>query len=364
MRYLRRLKKAAGCFHGCSNFASFHAFKHQQLLGPDTAGLKPCFLPSTSSTWLRNLAVGGTRHLATSPREVSNNDLETAFIYQQRINILDEKKQCCYLTKSILKNELPQVYQKPLDLGDEELGNIMRKFEQNIIDTRYPSYLSRCLNYKQHFNAAFTRLEKYNVQVTGKPEKSFLIMSKKTLDQFAPDEEIVQSGQQEICWDEVFKPIFHMQELKTSFKSEGPFLSDAPFPNPHTLFIVADKRMEMKHLIGQGLLYSFANAYTHALAQPENSLGMDRIKPVSVQCIINNGRHLTFLCYQLNTLDFTTDNGVKNLAWIEENVPMFEDAHLKIPGNKRYKGVKETSICVDGLNKEAFEKFLKFVVNE
>ncbi len=43
-----------------------------------------------------------------------------------------------------------------------------------------------------------------------------------------------------------------MQELKTSFKSEGPFLAGTPFPIPHTLFIVADKRMEMKHLIGQG----------------------------------------------------------------------------------------------------------------
>ncbi len=91
---------------------------------------------------------------------------------------------------------------------------------------------------------------------------------------------------------------------------------------------------------------------------------MDLIKPISAQCVISDGQYLTFICYQLNTLDFTSDDGIKNIVWMEENVPMFEEAYLKIPGDKRYKGITETEIYVDGFNKEAFEKFMKFVLND
>lgn len=321
-----------------------------------------------------------------------------AHTFHQQIQILDNKKQSCYLTKSVLKNELPASFQKPLDLEVEKSEDIMKRFEQNIIDTRlfcsgdnrhkrrensavdmflnmlqitfgntshrYPSNLSKSVNYKQHFSAAISRLNEFEVHITGKPEKSFLMMSKDALSQFAPDDEVSQTAKQEIVWDEIFKPIFHMPERKTSFKTDTPYFSGAPFPFPHTLFIVPHQKTEMERLIGQGLLYSFANTYGYALKNSANTLGKDLIKPISVQCVISDGQYLTFICYQLNTLDFTSDDGIKNIVWMEENVPMFEEAYLKIPGDKRYKGITETEIYVDGFNKEAFEKFMKFVLND
>ncbi len=81
------------------------------------------------------------------------------------------------------------------------------------------------------------------------------MMSKDALSQFAPDDEVSQTAKQEIVWDEIFKPIFHMPERKTSFKTDTPYFSGAPFPFPHTLFIVPHQKTEMERLIGQGIIF-------------------------------------------------------------------------------------------------------------
>lgn len=100
----------------------------------------------------------------------------------------------------------------------------------------------------------------------------------------------------------------------------------------------------------------------HALCLPQNAPGMKEIEPVSVQCVISDGRKVSFICHQLNTLDFENDTGIKNFIWIDDNIEMFKYAHLKIPGTKRYKHAAETTICLEDVNHTAFEKFLKFVL--
>ena len=121
--------------------------------------------------------------------------------------------------------------------------------------------------------------------------------------------------------------------------------------------------MTLNFLFFVGLLYTFAHAFAHAMSKPENYLGMKEIDPVSMQCIINDGRITTFICHQLNTLDFHTNSGIKNFFWIQDNVDMYKYAYLKIPGDKRYKGIKETEIFLEDANHIPFMNFLKFVLN-
>lgn len=90
---------------------------------------------------------------------------------------------------------------------------------------------------------------------------------------------------------------------------------------------------------------------------------MKEIEPISVQCVISDGRVLTFVCHQLNTLDFENDDGIKNFIWLDDNIEMFKYAYMKVPGDRRYKDITETTIYLEDVNQLAFEKFLKFVLN-
>ena len=116
-----------------------------------------------------------------------------------------------------------------------------------------PTNLTKSLFYKQHVVSSFNRGGKFNVQIAGKPRKSFLMMSKSPLNQFASNEEVIKSLDVSTEWDEVYEPVFNFRVANMKWKTSTPFFVNAPFSNPHTLFIAADKkRVEMKRLIGHG----------------------------------------------------------------------------------------------------------------
>jgi len=47
-------------------------------------------------------------------------------------------------------------------------------------------------------------------------------------------------------------------------------------------------------------------------------------EPISTQCIMTDGDIFHFSCFQLNTLNFETSDGVKNLVWFDERErPLF-----------------------------------------
>jgi len=304
--------------------------------------------------------------------DVYSPQVKKTFAYTDYSKIEDEKKQGCFLTKSILKPGLPSIYERPLNLDQSLLDSIYEEFEGHLLDSflfcfgeeelhrkkfsvmnsflnmaqttwrkttsSYPTNMTRSLFYKQHVTASYCRAAEYNVQIAGKPKKSFLMMSKSPLNQFASDEEVASSVAFSTEWDEVYEPIFNFRIADVNNVNKAPFITDGPYSNPHTLFITADKKnVEMKRLIGHGILYSFAHAYLHALSKPENTPGMKEIEPVNIQCVISDGRILSFICHQLNTLNFQDETGVKNFLWIDDNIEMFKYAHLKVPGNKKYK---------------------------
>ena len=79
------------------------------------------------------------------------------------------------------------------------------------------------------------------------------MMSKDPLKQFASNDEIAESVNKNLNWDEVYKPVFQFNEMDTAMKTIQSFHPGSPFPNPHTLFIAPDiKRYDMQQVLGQG----------------------------------------------------------------------------------------------------------------
>ena len=98
-------------------------------------------ISSASSAIDRHTTSTKRSYLSTSPGGVESvESMKDAFIYHQRVNILEEKKQSCYLTKSILKPGLPERFHTPLDYSEEEIAIFMKEFEQNIINSRLFCY--------------------------------------------------------------------------------------------------------------------------------------------------------------------------------------------------------------------------------
>ena len=119
--------------------------------------------------------------------------------------------------------------------------------------SRYPSNLTKALFYKQHVTAAFNRLNAYDIMIAGKPQKSFLMMSKSPLEQFASNDEIAESVDKNLNWNEVYQPVFQFNEMDTTLKTIQSFHPGSPFPYPHTLFIAPDiKKYDMEQILGQG----------------------------------------------------------------------------------------------------------------
>ena len=86
-------------------------------------------------------------------------------------------------------------------------------------------------------------------------------------------------------------------------------------------------------------------------------------KPLTAQCIATDGIRLSFLCFQLNTLDLKNDNGIKNMVWISPGVFMYDKAVLnEIPGARK-KDPATYEIEVQGFNDACFETFVRMILN-
>ena len=80
----------------------------------------------------------------------NNRDVEDMFIYTHNSKIEEEKKQACYISKSILRPGLPSCFDKPLNLDDELVEKIFEKFEGHIKDSMLFCYGEEVLHRKKH----------------------------------------------------------------------------------------------------------------------------------------------------------------------------------------------------------------------
>ena len=81
-------------------------------------------------------------------------------------------------------------------------------------------------------------------------------------------------------------------------------------------------------------------------------------EPVCVQSVSLDHQTLNFVCFQLNTLAFDSDNGVKNQVWVSGGQQLYRKilAQPWMPKVIRYERLED-------FNPAAFQQLLAFYLN-
>jgi len=122
-------------------------------------------------------------------------------------------------------------------------------------------------------------------------------------------------------------------------------------------------------------MFSCARLVADAVQKHNYQMGDELEKPLATQCILTDGIRLTFIHYQLNTLSFSDDGGIKNMAWISPGVFMYkrivfddiEKREKTAKERKRFRRAKKDpakhEIVLEDFNDECFETFVKMIAN-
>lgn len=102
-------------------------------------------------------------------------------------------------------------------------------------------------------------------------------------------------------------------------------------------------------------MFTFGRLISQAVNIHGHEIGDVLEQPLTAQCLISDGFRLSFISVQLNTLEFLTDKGVKNIAWIKPGVQMYKKASYN---------EAESEVCeVEDFNEDCFELFTKMITN-
>lgn len=137
------------------------------------------------------------------------------------------------------------------------------------------------------------------------------------------------------------------------------FQDGYPYPHPHTLYFLENAnirphRFQPDQLRAKMILFAFGSA----LVQARRLYGPDAKvleQPVVVQSVGTDGRVFQFLVFQLNTTDLASEEGIKNLVWIDSDQLLYQ--HFWCRPVIRKKVVVEPVGPVD-FQPETFRKFL------
>ncbi|NWU95361.1 RM37 protein, partial [Upupa epops] len=149
------------------------------------------------------------------------------------------------------------------------------------------------------------------------------------------------------------------RELNDTGKSAVGFRDGYPYPHPHTIFFLESastypQRFRPEQLRAKMLMFAFGNALAKAKALYGNDPKVLE-QPIVVQSIGMDGQHFQFMVFQLNTTDLVSNDGIKNLVWIDADQCLYEQA-LCVPEVKKRVVVKPTGI--HGFQPDTFKKFL------
>ena len=116
---------------------------------------------------------------------------------------------------------------------------------------RYAGFQERNFSYRVDLSAPWERFNE-KLQVNGKI--GHLICGKKLLPLFGSTEEIENSRNVELTWEDVISPFFDMKQYPTIFQANRGFYDNAPFPCPQKLMLLNSWRWKSRMKIGQGEL--------------------------------------------------------------------------------------------------------------
>ncbi|KAG2461612.1 RM37 protein, partial [Polypterus senegalus] len=136
------------------------------------------------------------------------------------------------------------------------------------------------------------------------------------------------------------------------------FRDGYPFPHAHTLYIadsgVLHGKFKSEQLRAKMIMFTFANALVRAkLTYGDQPQVLE--EPIVMQAVATNGRIFQFIVLQLNTTDLASDDGVKNIIWMDQDQLLYEYAKC-LPLIK--KKVVTVPAGLSGYKPDTFKKFL------
>lgn len=188
---------------------------------------------------------------------------------------------------------------------------------------------------------------------------SYLLGSNKDLQPFADQEAVDQSTLYTMPdlfpvdpTIDLIKEHIYTDTIDTGFKL--PYA----FSRPHTIFMTNNDHWKEENRQCRALMYCFM----YALSRAREKFGQDIInlpEPISVQCVNLSDTALNFTCFQLNTLNFDNDQGIKNFVWFDTGNQLFS-RHLPQPWKEDEFYHKRR---YENFNPAPFDKMLALILN-
>ncbi|XP_039929177.1 large ribosomal subunit protein mL37 [Hirundo rustica] len=311
------------------------------------------------------------------------------YICHQGVRMLEGVRQAQWLTKTKLVEGLPPAVQAIVDnpaLGLQELEERAKRVVSHarLWDTRevaprreqycpvlfenlmhicrsmsgkYPSLSKRMLARNCRIAATWER-ESILLQVRGLG--GILMNSMTPIPPVASKEEILATKEHVLETFYPIAPTIDLQEVNVYKElNDTGFRDGYPYSHPHTLFFlesanVRTDRFRPEQLRAKMLMFAFGNALAKAKALHGNDSKVLE-QPVVVQSIGTDGQLFQFMVFQLNTTDLVSNDGVKNLVWIDSDQNLYERAQC-VPEVKKRVVTKPAGIF--GFQPDTFKKFL------
>lgn len=153
--------------------------------------------------------------------------------------------------------------------------------------------------------------------ITGRP--NYLLTSRRPLPVFADaervaatkDHEFEDGGPVAVTVDLIRNPGIKDSKEKIAFGLQP----NIEFGNPHTMINLYISERTKKDIFFHQTMFQFAYLASYAMLHQGARFGDVLDTPLTMQSIAFSGKVMFLNCFQLNTLDLNSDDGVKNMAW-------------------------------------------------
>ncbi|XP_013389235.1 39S ribosomal protein L37, mitochondrial [Lingula anatina] len=202
------------------------------------------------------------------------------------------------------------------------MGLMMRTLVENLIRLcdmiaveEYPQVLTERRH--THDHVTWTHFNTQGVPIHVLAHSDHMISSNKPLPLFA-DEAMIDSSKAIVLPD--FYPMSPLIDVKLHnvWREDtcNGWTPEYQFPHVHNFVFLNNDTWPNDRRNARAIMFCLA----HCLTQAKKLYGEDvkvLPKPISVNCTHTNGIVFHFVNFQLNTLDFENQEGVKNIAWID-----------------------------------------------
>lgn len=251
------------------------------------------------------------------------------------------------------EEEIPEKTYSPVLL--EDLLHLCR-----TMTAKYPSLANRMMAQDYRITATWER-ESALLQVHGINGKILNVMN--PLESIASKDEILATESHILETFYPIAPTIDLEEVNVyETTNDTGFREHYPYPHPHTIYFArcdSYLKMEPEQLRAKMLMFAFGNAVAKAkILYGDEPQVLE--KPIVVQSVGTDGRCFHFLVFQLNTTDLDSSQGIKNIAWLDADQLLYEDARSQPEIKKK---VVVVPAGIHGYRPETFKKFLAFYLH-